>query len=111
MSLSCNAFGDNTFLDTARLAQCVRNTDNLAPFEEYDERDLVLILDSLIRLANGEGSGEFPDITSDVNACDVQEAAYNARCAIAEKALQSNNLTPAKVKALIFYMLNEALCP
>lgn len=109
--LSCNGFADNTFLDSARVVQCIRNTDNLGPSEEIDERDLLLIFDSLQRLAAGEGSGEFTLITSDVPQCDIQQAAYNARCAVAEQAMPSQNLTPAKLKAAIFYMLNEALCP
>lgn len=88
----------------------MKNTDNLDQSELLDERFLITVLDALERLSEGEGSGEIPSIV-DVEACDVAEAAYRANCALADLAIPSNNLGPAKLKALILWQLGEALCP
>lgn len=111
MALQCEtAFSAHTVPATIRTAQCVRNVNNLAPHELLDERFLLVVLDSLSRLQAGEGSGEFPAL-ADANACDAKDAAALANCAVADLAMASDNLEPAKLKALILWMLSEALCP
>lgn len=108
--LTCNAFTDNTLPATIRTAQCVANTADLGASELLDEQFLMAVLDSLERLASGEGTGVLP-VLADVIACDAERAAINANCALQNIPVPTNNLPAAKIKALILWQLNEALCP
>jgi hypothetical protein len=88
----------------------MRNTDRLDPFEllSDDQKFFALVIDAIERLRI-KGTFTIPEL-ADINACDAQQAAYLANCSIADRALPSENLTPAKQKAAILWQLNEALC-
>lgn len=107
--LTCtDAFANNTVPATVCLAQQFPNTDGLAPFELIDEGDfLLLILDSLQRLS--AGAAEIPSIAT-ATQCDVQQASVLAQCSMSNRVTPTERLTPMKLKALILWQLNEALC-
>lgn len=111
MALTCtSAWGNNTVAATIPVVQCMRNTDRLDPFELIDdsEKFLAVVLDAIERLRI-KGTFTIPALAT-INACDAQQAANLAHCAVADRALPSNNLTPAKLKAAILWQLNQALC-
>ena len=110
MALTCSdAWSRNTVANTQRVAQCVRNTNRLSGSELLDNRFNLLVLDALVRL-KAKGTFTLPALGSNVEACDVQQAEYQANCAVADLAMISENLPEDKTKALIIWMLTQALC-
>jgi len=111
MALTCNtAWSNNTVARTLPIVQCMTNLDRLAGSELTDdpEKFLALVLDALERLRI-KGTFTIPTLAA-INACDAQSAAYQANCALADRAIPSNNLPPDKVKSAIIWQLTQALC-
>lgn len=111
MALTCNtAWSNNTVAATLPVVQCMTNLDRLAPSEliDDDEKFLALVLDAIERL-RVKGTFTIPALVNIV-ACDAQQAAYQANCALADRAMPSNNLSPAKIKSAIIWQLTQALC-
>lgn len=88
----------------------MKNTDRLGPTEllDDDEKFLAMVLDAIERLRI-KGTFTIP-VLADINACDAETAAYLANCAIADRALASQNSSTSKFKAAILWQLSQALC-
>lgn len=86
------------------------NTDRLAGSELTDdpEKFLALVLDALERL-RVKGDFTIPALAG-IIACDAEQAAYQAQCALADRAMPSLNLGTDKIKAAIIWQLTQALC-
>lgn len=111
MALICSdAWSNNTVARTLPVVQCMANLDRLAQSELTDdpEKFLALVLDALERLRIKE-TFTIPAL-ADIAACDAQQAAYQANCALADRAIPSNNLPPDKLKSAIIWQLTQALC-
>lgn len=88
----------------------MRNLDRTPGSELIDdsEKFLALVLDAIQRLRI-KGTFTIPNLST-IESCDAQAAAYQAYCALADRAMPSQNLPPDKVKAAIIWQLTQALC-
>lgn len=102
MALSCNAFEDQTVEATQSILGCTNEPANLQDNELLEEQFLLTVLDALQRLG-------LEVSLDDYDPCDGSEAARAAFCAVNHITPNLQN-PPAKIKAAILWMLNEAVC-
>jgi hypothetical protein len=107
MAITCNGFTENTVGATQQLVSCMGpKTANLANDEMQPEQFLFLVIDSLNRLAEGDG---IPVPLDGLTQCDISETLRLANCAT-HQTLPPYNVTNAQLQAIILTMLNEGLC-
>lgn len=107
MALTCNAFADNTIGATQNVSACAApHLANLSDHQLNDEQFLLLVLDSLRRLAEGAGA---PGPLEGASACDLADALRNASC-VMDFTTPQTGPTVAEQQAQILYMLNVGLC-
>lgn len=102
MALTCNGFTANTVEATQLTLGCTPEPANIQDNELLEEQFLLTVLDALQRLG-------LEVSLDDYNPCDGAEAARAAFCATNHIVPNLQN-PPAKIKAAILWMLNEAIC-
>jgi len=105
---SCNPWTSNTILTTDQVAACKENSARAADFELLDITFLLAVIDALERKAQG-AAGTFLPLSS-YTACDGEENARNADCALGDISppFQANG---AELKQIILWQLGNGLCP
>lgn len=104
---SCNPWGANTARFSDQLAACKENSAQAENYALLPERFLLLVIDSLERLAQAGVAG-FQPLTA-YEACDGVANAKNAQCAF-------QNLTPPfqfnsdEMQQIVEWQLGNALC-
>lgn len=102
-----NQFAANTVGVTQQVASCRERTARGAAFELSDVQFLLLVIDSLNRKGISTPESDIPNV-SDYNACDGEEAAHNAKCAL-EFLSPPFNSNVMELKQIVLWMLNQAL--
>lgn len=102
-----NQFSANTVGTTQQVASCLEKSARSAAFELNDEQFLLLVIDSLNRKAVAGGAGNFPNVST-YTACDGEEAAHNAKCAL-EFLSPPFNTNVGQLKQIILWQLNQSL--
>lgn len=82
---------------------CTPEPANLSDSELPDDLFLLTVLDALNRLGVG-------GTLADYDACEGAEVARLAYCSIYSSITPGMQNPPAKIKAAILWMLNQALC-
>lgn len=101
--LECDAITSQTIETTQSTLGCTPEVANLSDSELPEEQFLLLVLDALNRLGIG-------GTLADYVPCDGAEVARLAYCAVYNKITPGMQNPPAKIKAAILWMLNQALC-
>lgn len=103
MSLECEAILSQTVQATQNTLGCTPEPANLSDSELPEEQFLLMVLDALNRLGIG---GTLDDYVP----CEGAEVARLTYCAIYNQITPGMQNPPAKIKAAILWMLNQALC-
>ena len=107
MALTCPAFAENTVGSTQQLAACAApQLANLSDHQLLPEQFLLLVLDSLQRLATSVSSAA---LLSELESCDASDALRSASCVMLTNT-PAFPLTTPQLQAIILWQLNELLC-
>lgn len=105
--LTCNTFAENTVGATQQVAAC--KAPHLANIEDHqllDEQFLLLVIDTLNRLAAPVASAA---LLTAMTPCDAADALRNASCVMLTNT-PAFPLTTSQLQAIVLWQLNELLC-
>lgn len=103
-AIECNAFDSQTVSLTQNQLGCTPEPANLSDSELPEEQFLLTVLDALSRLSVGGTT------IADYVPCEGAELARLTYCSIYSGVTPGVQNSPAKIKAAILWMLNDALC-
>lgn len=106
--LTCNAFTENTVGSTQQTVACkAPHVANIEDKQLLDEQFLLLLIDSLDRLAASSGPNAL--LSALTNPCDAADALRNASCAMLTNT-PAFPITIPQLQAIVLWQLNEFVC-